>query len=259
MRRASHERIRTVAIAWIATLALLATPAPSDALEAAEASAPEASAAATGASSRALEETWYARSRVESEFGEIMTHYWSKGALFRAETVVAGHPITTIVNGDRYYIFDSALADGAALERNSLSIEEDATRGRPFARELQELLEDGAEMVREGSLDEGSFGYEVYQLTNEVGRRRVLVTKSAPQLPIKIETFVRETGSTGVLEYAGWRRGFELSDSFFEPPNTVLFEKISYREYTSRFGKVPIGPAPVYYRHLLHGSRKLDR
>jgi outer membrane lipoprotein-sorting protein len=222
-------------------------------------SADKAPAASPSDASEFAGETWYARSRVGTEFGIVVTHYWSKDALFRADTVLAGHPITTIVDGSRYYVYDSALADGAAIERSLVSIQEDAKRGRPFARELRDLLENGGEKVDEGTLAAGKMGYEVYQLTNDNGRRRVMVTKSEPPLPIQVETFVRESAESGILEYAGWQRGVALRDSFFEPPSNVVFEQISYEEYTSRFGKVAIGPAPVYYRQLLHGNGKQDR
>jgi hypothetical protein len=259
MKPATPQRMRWVAIAWIASLALSGAAPALDAKNSGVVKSRESSAALPTGSPEVAETTWYVRSLVATEFGVIMTHYWSKGSLFRAETVVGGHPITTIVNGSRYYVYDSIRADGAVIERNAASVEEDATRGRPFARELRELLAGGGEKVSEGFLEEASIAFEVYQLTNDNGRRRVQVTKTDPPLPIQIETFVRETGSTGLLEYAGWQRGFELRDSFFEPPNTIVFEQISYLEYTSRFGKVPIGPAPVYYRQLLHGSRKQSR
>ncbi len=259
MKRAIPRRTRVVAIAWIATFTLSGAVAALDVKDSETIAAAKTPAALPSISSDAPGQTWYVRSRVDTEFGSIMTHYWSKGALFRADTVVAGHPITTIVNGLRYYVYDSALADGAAIERNLASVEEDTTRGRPFGLELVELLASGGEKVDEGFLAASSIGYEIYQLTNDNGRRRVVVTSSDPQLPIKMETFVRETGSTGFLAYTGWQRGIKLEDAFFEPPNTVVFEQISYAEYTARYGKVPIGPAPVYYRHLLHGSRKIDR
>jgi outer membrane lipoprotein-sorting protein len=241
---------------WLASLSLSAAT-PVLAAENLEAnSVPSRVAAGATPSARASNsQTWYARSRVETEYGMIMTHYWSKGPMFRAETVVAGHPITTIVNGPRYYVYDSATADGAAIERNATAIEEDASRGRPFGRELQDLIDAGGEKINEGSLGEGAMGFEVYQLTNENGRRRVLVTRSDLQIPIKIETFVRETGTTGIMEYSSWQRGIQLEDSFFQPPNTIVFEKISYPQYTADYGRIPIGPAPVYYRHLLHGSQ----
>lgn len=201
------------------------------------------------------QQTWYVQTRVATDFGIVSTHYWSKGALFRVETMLAGHPVITIVNGPRYYIYDPVLGKGAAIERNTTSIREDRERGRPFGRELDELIAAGGEKVHDGSLREAGALYEIYQLTNQNGRRRVLVTKSDPPLPFRIETFVRKTGADGVLEYSGWQRGLEIQDSFFEPPASIRLENVTYDEYTHRVGKEPIGPAPVYYRDLLHGRR----
>jgi hypothetical protein len=220
---------------------------------------PQASRSAVDAGAEAAsatQQTWYVQTRVATDFGIVSTHYWSKGALFRAETMLAGHPVITIVNGPRYYIYDSILGKGAAIERNAISIREDRERGRPFGRELDELVEAGGEKIHDGSSREAGAPYEIYQLTNENGRRRVLVTKSDPPLPFRVETFVRKSGAEGTLEYSGWQRGLEIDDSFFEPPSSISLESVSYDEYTHRVGKEPIGPAPVYYRDLLHGKRR---
>ncbi|MBW1886444.1 MAG: hypothetical protein JRJ58_23160 [Deltaproteobacteria bacterium] len=221
--------------------------------------APQASRSAVDADAEApstTQQTWYVQTRVATDFGIVSTHYWSKGALFRAETMLAGHPVVTIVNGSRYYIFDSILGKGAAIERNAISIREDRERGRPFGRELDELIEAGGEKIHDASSREAGAAYEIYQLTNENGRRRVLVTKSDPPLPFRVETFVRKSGAEGTLEYSGWQRGLEIADSFFEPPSSISLESVTYDEYTRRVGKEPIGPAPVYYRDLLHGKRR---
>lgn len=220
---------------------------------------PQASRSAVDAGAEAsstTQQTWYVQTRVATDFGIVSTHYWSKGALFRAETMLAGHPVITIVNGPRYYIYDSILGKGAAIERNAISIREDRERGRPFGRELDQLVEAGGEKIHDGSSREAGAPYEIYQLTNENGRRRVLVTKSDPPLPFRVETFVRKTGAEGTLEYSGWQRGLEIDDSFFEPPASISLESVTYDEYTHRVGKEPIGPAPVYYRDLLHGQRR---
>jgi hypothetical protein len=200
-------------------------------------------------------QSWYAQTRVATSFGVVTTHYWSKGSLFRAETMLAGHPVTTIVNGPRYYIYDSIMGKGAAIERNPAAVAGDPERGRPFGRERDEILAAGGETIQSESLRAADAPYEIYQLTNENGRRRVLVTISDPPLPFRVETFVRKSGAEGVLEYSGWQRGLEIQDSFFVPPSSVVLENVTYSEYTLRAGKGPVGPAPVYYRDLLHGTR----
>jgi hypothetical protein len=195
--------------------------------------------------------TWYSQTRVSTEYGIVLTHYWSKGPKFRVQTMLAGHPVTTIVDGPFYYVYDAILGRGAAIERNTTAIAEDATRGRPFGREQEDLLASGGELVSDGQV-----GFDVYQLTNENGRRRVIVTDSVPALPVRVETFVRASATKGVLEYFGWQRNLAIEDSFFTPPPTINFQRLTYLEYTQRVGREAIGPAPVYYRDLLHGKKR---
>ncbi|MCP4038365.1 MAG: hypothetical protein GY733_15605 [bacterium] len=224
----------------VITCLLLATPAVA-------AQAPE------------LPETWYVRTRVATDYGPVINHYWSKGSWFRAETVLAGHRVITIVNATHYYICDMVMGKGTAIERSVLAIEQDAGRGRPFARELDDLIAAGGEKIHQGPSNEGGLPYRIYQLTNENGRRRVVVTDSEPPLPIRVETFVRSSGDQGILEYAGWQRDLEIHDSFFEAPAAISWQQLAYEQYVERVGKEPIGPAPVYYRDLLHGKVRTGR
>ncbi|MCP4039686.1 MAG: hypothetical protein GY733_22270 [bacterium] len=242
MKRMKRWQAYGVAGCWVTIWALVGS------LAAAKADEPVAVAPPVA-------DTWYVQTRVSTDFGIVTTHYWSKGVMFRAATILAGHPVTTIVNGPRYSVYDALLGTGATIERNADAVAKDAQRGRPFGRELDDLLEAGGEKVSDGSLPEGEGGYEVYQLTNANGRRRVMVTLSDPPLPFRVETFVRENGATGILEYAGWQRGLEIQDSLFQLPDTIVFEQVSYDDYTRRVRNEPIGPAPIYYRDLLHGSR----
>ncbi len=254
--RLEGDRLRVAGIAWVILWVLVGPAAALDAREPATGGAAKTSSTKRPAKAA---ESWYVQARVTADFGIVSTHYWSKGALFRAETMLAGHPVITIVNGPRYYIYDAVLGKGAAIERNATAIGEDAGRGRPFGRELDDLIAAGGEKVSDGSLQEAAAAYQIYQLTNVNGRRRVLVTTSDPPLPFRIETFVRTTGKEGTLEYSGWQRGLDIRDSFFEPPDSIRFERVTYDDYTRRAGKQPIGPAPVYYRDLLHGERKESR
>ena len=52
------------------------------------------------------EHTWYAQALARGAAGLNVTHFWSRGSMLRAETVVAGHKIVTIVNGPWYYAYD---------------------------------------------------------------------------------------------------------------------------------------------------------
>jgi hypothetical protein len=117
--------------------------------------------------------------------------------------------VTTIVDGPFYYVYDEILGRGAAIERNTTAIAEDATRGRPFGREREDLLASGGELVRDGESTEDQMSFDVYQL-------------------------------------------------FFTPPQTINFQRLTYREYTQRAGHEAIGPAPVYYRDLLHGKKRFE-
>src|SRR2546427_5335557 len=89
--------------------------------------------------------TWYAQALTRGEAGLNVTHFWSKGAMLRAETVVAGHKIVTIVRGDRYYAYDGLSGEGLAIRREPAVVAEDRADRRPFAREYEILKRQGAE------------------------------------------------------------------------------------------------------------------
>lgn len=201
-------------------------------------------------------DTWYVTTRVATEYGTISTHYWSKGPKLRVQTILAGHPVTTIVSGDTYYVYDAILGRGVAIKRNLAAISEDRGRGRPFGRELDDLLGAGGEKVQDTDADSEANSYEIYQLTNDNGRRRIMMTASQPPLPMRVETFVRASGKKAVLEYSGWQRALHIEDGFFAPSSKIDLELVPYADYMRRIGKEPVGPAPVYYRDLLHGKRQ---
>ncbi|MFT5443936.1 MAG: hypothetical protein ACI8W3_002987 [Myxococcota bacterium] len=200
-------------------------------------------------------DTWYVTTRVATEFGTISTHYWSKGPKLRVQTILAGHPVTTIVSGDTYFVYDAILGRGVAIKRSPTAIAEDRGRGRPFGRELDDLLGAGGEKVQDTAEASEANSYEIYQLTNDNGRRRIMMTASLPPLPMRVETFVRSSGKKAVLEYSGWQRALDIEDAFFAPSSNVDLELVPYEDYIRRIGNEPVGPAPVYYRDLLHGNR----
>ena len=133
-------------------------------------------------------ETWYTSSIARSERGALVVHYWSKGPLFRAETILSGHQIVSIVNGDYYYVYDGMTGKGAAIVRHPNALREDATRGRSFGMELEELLRQGGEKISGGSIETAELGYEIYQLTNKLGRTQVAITMTDPKLPFRVHT-----------------------------------------------------------------------
>src|SRR5262245_530429 len=91
--------------------------------------------------------TWHAQTLTRGEAGLNVTHFWSKGAMLRAETVVAGHKIVTIVRGDRYYAYDGLTGSGLAIRREPATVAADRADVRPFAREYEILTHQGAELV----------------------------------------------------------------------------------------------------------------
>jgi hypothetical protein len=202
------------------------------------------------------EPTWYASSLSRNEGGAyLVVHFWSKGAKFRAETVIAGHRVTTIVNGKTYFVTDPVLSTGVAIRRSELAIAQDATRGRPFGRELEQILRDGAEKVRRERVKGREC--DVYQVTDEQGRRQVCVTLRASRVPLRVENFDRRTGKTTYVDYTDWLAGPLISDSFFAPDERIDMERVGYEEYRARIARgQTTGPAPVLYGELLNGRRE---
>jgi outer membrane lipoprotein-sorting protein len=196
-------------------------------------------------------DTWYAQALAHSEIGINVTHFWSKGPLLRAETVVIGRRVVTIVNGGTYYAYDGLGRTGVAVGRAASAIEQDAERKRPFGNELAALLQQGAESV--GFENLGGREAEVFRVTDERGRRQVWVTAGEERLPLRIEVFRRQTGQTLSTDFLNWMSGFPISDAFFEPEPGIDFVHLSFDEYLARQadGK-PLGPVPVFYTDLLH-------
>jgi outer membrane lipoprotein-sorting protein len=196
-------------------------------------------------------DTWYAQALAHSEVGLNVTHFWSKGPLLRAETVVVGRRVVTIVNGGTYYAYDGLGRSGVAVGRDPSAIEQDAERKRPFGNELAALLEQGAESV--GFENLGGREVEVFRVTDDRGRRQVWVTAGEERLPLRVEVFRRQTGQTLSTDFLNWMSGISISDDFFEPESGIDFVHLSFDEYLARQadGK-PLGPVPVFYTDLLH-------
>jgi len=205
-----------------------------------------------GAPPVAYPDTWYAQALAHSEVGINVTHFWSKGPLLRAETVVLGRRVITIVNGDTYYAYDGLGRTGVAVGRAPAAIEQDAERERPFGNELSSLLRQGAESV--GFENLGGRDVEVFRVTDEWGRRQVWVTAGEERLPLRIEVFRRQTGQTLRTDFLNWLSGIAISDAFFEPEPGIDFVRLSFEEYVARQadGK-PLGPVPIFYTDLLSG------
>jgi outer membrane lipoprotein-sorting protein len=240
-------------VGWLAALAvglfaLAAGPCPASAQgdTHAQAAAPEAAGAA-------LPDTWYAQALAYSESGINVTHFWSKGSdKLRAETVVAGHQVVTIVNGNTYYAYDLLSREGLAIGRSPVALKQDATRGRPFGKELDAVIRLGGERIGEETL--AGQPVQVYQVTDSLGQRKLWVSDDSRQLPIRLKLFRRATGQTLHTDFLNWARGLPIADAYFEPEPDVKLLRLSFDEYLAKQGdREALGPVPVLYTDLLHG------
>jgi hypothetical protein len=203
-------------------------------------------------SARAAEETWFVQKVTSGDSPLRVENFWSKGSRLRAHTVVAGRPILTLVNGEFYTVIDELAATGVAIRRSPAAIAADAKRGRPFGREGERLLAEGAEKVgRETIMGRDC---DVYRLTTGGGRREACLLQDPPRVPVRAEEFDRARGATVQVRFLDWSRGFPVADAFFEPDPRIAIERVEYADYLERAPKGPVGPAPVLYRDLLHGD-----
>lgn len=196
--------------------------------------------------------TWFAEVLAHSEGGLNVTYFWSKGAKLHAETVIAGRRITTLVSGNTYYAYDAVGQDGVAITRSPKAIAADARGQRPFGREFENLVTQGAERIR----DEDVMGRpcEVFRLTDQLGRRELWVTKDPKRLPVRIVIYRRDTGRTVTTEYLNWLTGLSIADGFFEPEAGIKLERLDFDTYMQRSSTgEPVGPVPVLYTDLLVG------
>ena len=198
-------------------------------------------------------ETWYARMLARNESQLTVTYFWSRGAKMRAETVVAGQLIVTIVNGDTYYTYSPSGGGGLAVERAPEAIAADATSGRPFGQEVELLLDQGAEKVGEETF-RGRM-CDVYRVTDNDGKRQIWATQGEPRVTSRIEIFRRAAGTTQYLDYDQWLRGVPIAEGFFEPHAGLDLKRYSLSEYlveATRDGTL----GAIQFLHLLTGRTK---
>ena len=201
---------------------------------------------------RELPDTWYAQVLAHSDAGINVTHFWSKGRNMRAETVMAGRRVVTIVTTETYYAYDLLVRTGIAVQRAPRSVKQDAERSRPFGNEYFSLLRQGAELVRSETL--AGRTVEIYQITNDDGRRRIWVPPDELRLPLRLQIFRRATAQQFVTDYLNWQRGLPIVDDFFRPEPGISILVLTYQEYVDKqAAREPIGPVPVLYGDLLHG------
>lgn len=197
------------------------------------------------------EHTWYAQAMARGDAGLNVTHFWSKGPKLRAETVVAGHKVVTIVNGDWYYAYDGLTGRGLAIRRDPKARARDAPTRRPFGNEYESLLRQGAELIREEDLLGRKTG--VYRVTDQLGKRELWATMDEQRLPLRIEIYDRRTSRRRYTDYLNWQTRLAIPNAFFEPDQWAKLERMEIEEYLTRTAtEGPTGPVPVLYADLLH-------
>lgn len=197
------------------------------------------------------EPTWFVQRVTTGDAPLRIEYFWSKESRLRAETVVAGRPILTLVNGEFYYVIDVLSAKGVAIRRSPRALAADADRGRPFGREGERMLAEGAEKI--GSDDAGGRPCDLYRITDARGRREICLTRDEFRLPVHSQQYARATQRSVETRYLDWAKGFPAADSFFLPDPRFEIERIEYEAYLERARTSTVGPAPVLYRELLHG------
>jgi hypothetical protein len=197
--------------------------------------------------------TWYAERVISGDTPPIVEHLWSKGSKLRAETVIGGHPILTLVDGQRYITVDRLSKTGVSIQRSSDAIRQDAERSRPFGNEGSILQRAGGEKVSTEKV--GGRPCDLYRLTNSEGRQEVCISQDQARLPLQLRVWRRKSGKEAVTRYLDWVSGIALPDAFFVPDSSVELEQLSYQDYLRRAGNEEIGPAPPLFRGLLHGTK----
>ncbi len=198
------------------------------------------------------EMTWFAERIAERVVGSGATALWSKGNKLRAETVVNGHPVITIVNGSTYYMIDGLNGAGWAVQRHPAALDLEKKRPRPFGNEGERMMEEGAEVVR----TERVMGVrcDVYRLTDNRGQREVWVTQTDPRVPVRLEIYNRASGKTAVTRYLGWVGGYlTIPAPFFLPDPRYSIEEMSYDKYLDLKMAGPENMMPVLFPELLSG------
>jgi hypothetical protein len=196
--------------------------------------------------------SWYTQTYTRNDTGMSVTYLWSLKSKFRSETVIRGHKLVTIVNGDTYYVYDALTMEGIAVRRAPAARAADSPDHRPFGNEAQILIDQGGEKIREENV--AGKRAEVYQVTDQSGRRIVWVTQDDRRLPIHMELFDRKSGVTRYKEYVDWVGGLPITDAFFEPEPSIEFKRFELDEFIANALKEDSDiTLPILYQELLQG------
>lgn len=199
------------------------------------------------------QDMWYAEKYAAGDVPISVEQLWSRGPLFRSETVIAGHPIVTIIRGDRYIIIDRLEQTGVSIERNPKALKDSEAGKRPFGTELDGLLAAGGEFVHEQ--DFAGNKCDLYRLTSQEGRREVCTTQDDEKLPVLTRVWMRSSQRRAENRYVNWTQQVQVPETFFDPDPRIPLRQVSYQEYVDRAPKDLKLPAPPLYRNLLHGTR----
>ena len=141
--------------------------------------------------------TWYAERIISGDTPPIVEHLWSKGSKLRAETVIGGQPILTLVNGEQYITIDRLTNTGVSIQRSPSAIRADAGRSRPFGNEGSILQSAGGERVSTERI--GGRPCELYRLTNSEGKQEVCVSQDPARLPLQLTVWRRKSNKEAFL------------------------------------------------------------
>ncbi len=205
------------------------------------------------AAAAAAQGSWYAEKYRAGDVPVSVEQLWSRGPLFRSETVINGHPIVNLVVGDRYVIIDRLTGKGVSIVRHPKAVREAEAGRRPFGNELTELTRAGGEFVRQE--DFAGNRCDLYRLTSHEGRREVCATTDDEKLPVLTRVWMRRTQRQAESRYVNWTRQVDVPESFFAPDPRIPLQEITYQEYVDRAPKDLELPAPPLYHDLLHGTR----
>ncbi len=200
-------------------------------------------------------ETWYAQRVTQGGGGIGVEHLWSSGASLRSEVVVGGHPVLTVIHGNRYWVVDRLSGEGISIERHPNAVKASASGARPFADEADRLQREGGEFIRDEPLGE-DVSCRLFKLTNERGRQEVCVRSDETKLPVFIKSWDRNTKREAVIQYVNWSKGLAIAEDFFAPDPRAKITPYSYGAYVKATQEGNVGPAPVLFPHLLHGERE---
>jgi len=208
--------------------------------------------AGKGEAAESLPGSWHCTAYVRGSIGIRVIDYWSRGPDMLARTLIKGHPITTIVAGGRYVVYDGLTGEGVDIARAPAAIAADAGRLRPFAFELEEIKAQGGEKVEDVTI--GAMRGEVWQVRDGQGRRKLWVASGPPGVPIRLETFDRASGETIELDYQSWIFDLPLPDDFFRPPQGIRLERFELDGWLKRGSGDAVPAVPILYPDLLFGA-----